>query len=317
MNCFEEVHRVLKALVSKLVENQFGRYNKLRDQMRSATLSSYDSQSCSLTLSRISIHDLLDAKREETLSLIEKMLKWESSPYTQNSHYYQVTKEKYLTKYKAARAGHTIVEPGPAVKRPRLSTNKSRRGKLEIFVHDYLCHKFPFLLVVDSMRKKVAPPPEAESSSEDNGRYDDHGEEEDGEEQAQEGYEEEEDNGEQEEEDYEEQEEGPDEEHCATESGYLPDHSEACSERGTYTNATQSHSVDVINKFGKRSLNDDEREELERKALSALAALGYNVTAADFGKLVPPDLYEQEMDIMAEVRAYFYVAYKVCHLLSL
>ena len=62
---------------------------------------------------------------------------------------------------------------------------------------------------------------------------------------------------------------------------------------------------------------EDERKKLERKALSALAALGYNVTAADFGKLVPPDLYEQEMDIMAEVRAYFHVAYKVCHSLSL
>ena len=59
-------------------------------------------------------------------------------------------------------------------------------------------------------------------------------------------------------------------------------------------------------------MESTEREELELQALSILARLGYtNTTAEDFGKLIPPDVYEQEMDVMAEVRAYFHVSYKV------
>ncbi|KAG6848187.1 hypothetical protein H0H93_002553 [Arthromyces matolae] len=55
---------------------------------------------------------------------------------------------------------------------------------------------------------------------------------------------------------------------------------------------------------------------LERKghinaALSALAALGFhNISEADFGKMVPPDEYEAEIQVMADVRGYFQVAYK-------
>ncbi|KAI0693477.1 P-loop containing nucleoside triphosphate hydrolase protein [Cytidiella melzeri] len=60
----------------------------------------------------------------------------------------------------------------------------------------------------------------------------------------------------------------------------------------------------------KRGLSDEEREERENQALSALAALGYHVTAADLGKLNPPDVYESELELMAEVRAYFQIAYK-------
>ncbi|EMD31064.1 hypothetical protein CERSUDRAFT_60537 [Gelatoporia subvermispora B] len=46
-------------------------------------------------------------------------------------------------------------------------------------------------------------------------------------------------------------------------------------------------------------------------AFSALAALGYHgITAEDLPKLRPPDEYEEELQVMAEVRAYFQVAYK-------
>lgn len=56
---------------------------------------------------------------------------------------------------------------------------------------------------------------------------------------------------------------------------------------------------------------DKDNEELTNQALSALAALGYHVTAADLGKLNPPDVFESELELMAEVRAYFQIAYKV------
>lgn len=61
----------------------------------------------------------------------------------------------------------------------------------------------------------------------------------------------------------------------------------------------------------KRGLDDEEQQRHENAALSALAMLGYHVTAADLGKLHPPDIYEEELEVMAEVRSYFQVAYKV------
>ncbi|GBE86763.1 P-loop containing nucleoside triphosphate hydrolase protein [Sparassis latifolia] len=47
-----------------------------------------------------------------------------------------------------------------------------------------------------------------------------------------------------------------------------------------------------------------------KAALAALAKIGYNVLEVDLGKLNPPDEYEEELQVMAEVRAYFQVAYK-------
>ena len=50
---------------------------------------------------------------------------------------------------------------------------------------------------------------------------------------------------------------------------------------------------------------------MELDALALLTKMGYSVTARDLGKLNPPDIYETEMELMAEVRAYFQIAYKV------
>ncbi|KAI0746433.1 P-loop containing nucleoside triphosphate hydrolase protein [Daedaleopsis nitida] len=47
-----------------------------------------------------------------------------------------------------------------------------------------------------------------------------------------------------------------------------------------------------------------------RDALAALAKIGLFVTEDDLGKLQPADTYEEELELMAEVRAYFDVAYK-------
>lgn len=47
-------------------------------------------------------------------------------------------------------------------------------------------------------------------------------------------------------------------------------------------------------------------------ALSNLAALGFaNLKVEDLNRLLGPDPYEPEIIIMAEVRAYFQVVYKV------
>lgn len=55
-----------------------------------------------------------------------------------------------------------------------------------------------------------------------------------------------------------------------------------------------------------------EDEEKINAALAALAAAGYGgLTAESLGKLNPPDEYATELQVMAEVRGYFQIAYKV------
>ncbi|KAF8064448.1 P-loop containing nucleoside triphosphate hydrolase protein, partial [Lyophyllum atratum] len=54
-----------------------------------------------------------------------------------------------------------------------------------------------------------------------------------------------------------------------------------------------------------------DRETKLDEVLAALSAvLGHPVTAEDLTRLKPPDKYESEMNVMAEVRGYFQIAYK-------
>lgn len=59
-----------------------------------------------------------------------------------------------------------------------------------------------------------------------------------------------------------------------------------------------------------------ENESTVSEALGLLARLGFIVKGEDLGKLNPPDEFEEELEIMAEVRAYFQVSYKVRLLLA-
>jgi vacuolar protein sorting-associated protein 1 len=50
----------------------------------------------------------------------------------------------------------------------------------------------------------------------------------------------------------------------------------------------------------------------ENRALQALSELGYtDLQLEDLARLHPPDLFEEELTVMSDVRAYFQVAYKV------
>ena len=56
-----------------------------------------------------------------------------------------------------------------------------------------------------------------------------------------------------------------------------------------------------------------EDPEKVKNVIELLVGLGYSqVGVKDLGKLNPPDEYENELRVMAEVRGYFKVAYKVC-----
>jgi thymidylate synthase ThyX len=49
----------------------------------------------------------------------------------------------------------------------------------------------------------------------------------------------------------------------------------------------------------------------EAKALRALAEAGFaGLRVSDLARLLPPDSFEEELVVMADVRAYYHVAYK-------
>lgn len=54
-----------------------------------------------------------------------------------------------------------------------------------------------------------------------------------------------------------------------------------------------------------------DNSEKVNSVLAALAGIGYVVTEEDLGKLNPPDEFETELKVMAEIRGYCQVSYKV------
>jgi hypothetical protein len=53
-------------------------------------------------------------------------------------------------------------------------------------------------------------------------------------------------------------------------------------------------------------------ETPEAKALRVLAEAGYaGLRVSDLARLLPPDSFEEELVVMADVRAYYHIAYKV------
>ena len=60
------------------------------------------------------------------------------------------------------------------------------------------------------------------------------------------------------------------------------------------------------------SLSQSERTAAERRVLADLEIFGYTgLTLDTLVRLHPTDEFEQELKLMADVRAYFQVAYKV------
>lgn len=80
------------------------------------------------------------------------------------------------------------------------------------------------------------------------------------------------------------------------------------SERREVSRAPQQFNAPQFNapQYQKRGSTATER------ALSALAELGYEgLTSEDLGSLLKSDPFEEEITVMADVMAYFHVAYKV------
>ncbi|CCL98324.1 uncharacterized protein FIBRA_00318 [Fibroporia radiculosa] len=85
--CFQRVYAEYDATVSVLMTNQFGRYENLIMHVK------------------LAIQELLKNRKDETLRMLHMLLKFETTPFTQNDHYYHEKTAKCLARYRDARAG--------------------------------------------------------------------------------------------------------------------------------------------------------------------------------------------------------------------
>ena len=73
------------------------------------------------------MRELLRLKQEETWTKVKAILALEQNPYTQNGHYIQVTKDKHLAIYKAARA-----EAAQRPQRPKRAKRQTKAQSLDV-----------------------------------------------------------------------------------------------------------------------------------------------------------------------------------------
>lgn len=74
---------------------------------------------------------------------------------------------------------------------------------------------------------------------------------------------------------------------------------------------TRANRLAAYNKTRQKLDIDSADSDEVHAALSALLAIGYSVKKDDLSKLLPPDEYSQELDVMAQAASYFKVARKV------
>lgn len=224
-----------------------------------------------LMLDRSLIIDLVDEHLITCQSAVESHLDAERMPYTQNTHYYQTAKEKWLARYKADRA-----EQGS------LDTTKNPPPTAPTAT--------PFKLFNNPPQPASAATPSKKGFSPSGGAFSAFT-------------------------------------HSTSQSAFastpatptatLPfsfgngSSSTTPTAGGIFAAQKEQPPAPAPTPSVKTSLSE-EKEEKMKQAIALLAGAGYEgLRVEDLGKLHPPDVYEREMNVMAEVRGYFQVSYKV------
>ncbi|KAH9921275.1 P-loop containing nucleoside triphosphate hydrolase protein [Amylocystis lapponica] len=281
--CFKAVDKELQQTLATLVQDKFQRYDNLRARIG------------------IVVMELVKARREATLTYLLSLLKLETTPFTQNSHYLADKTAKALARYKDARAGR--VEPEPVnpfgVFGPPMTPSKSTTPLPHPFASvstatpaqassstsafgtpstsapaSAAVQPGPFsfgtpAFGTPSTSAKPAELPSAMTFASTAWKA-----------------------------------EGA----SAPTRSKTPGFVSALAIQ-TPAPAPASTSRSATPTAAPTAAPAPSAEDMTT-ALSALAKLGYHVKAEDLGKLNPPDEYEEELQVMAEVRAYFQVAYK-------
>ncbi|KAH9932350.1 P-loop containing nucleoside triphosphate hydrolase protein [Fomitopsis serialis] len=254
---FDNVGKDFQDMLSELMRKKFQRYSLLHSRVNSA------------------LQELLISRRDAALIHLQSLLKLESTPFTQNSHYLSEKTSKTLARFKDARSGkdvmmdeirrfHARKQTGAPSKRPEADGTAAQTDQNPFNFAGLTSTKEPF-----SFGNSTFPTPSTPTRPSN-----------------------------------------------AAPAKKAP----AGAQRGTSKSPTRSavptsptpqpqagQSTSQID--GLEAVQD--REKLEIEALALLTKLGYKgLKVEDLGKLNPPDEFEEEMQVMAEVRAYFHVAYK-------
>ncbi|KAI0673303.1 P-loop containing nucleoside triphosphate hydrolase protein [Trametes maxima] len=269
--CFEEVLGVFKDAVADAVREMFERYANLKAIVGPVTM------------------ELINGCAETTASRIRAALELETSPFTQNGHYLSDCRDKWLAKYKDARAGkatsgHIVPTPQPLAPAPPIFTFGGQAPTTPAPVSK----RAPEPSTTGARPMKKAK--EAKTVDKNHRRDD------------------------------------SSLSASSSEPSSQPSESSGPDGSPTSSTSTQSTSSSAPGEFtfdvastvagatGAATLSPEEQEErdaLMQAALASLAAIGYaGLTEEDLGKLNKADEYEDELQLMAEVRAYFQVAYK-------
>ncbi|KAH9854523.1 P-loop containing nucleoside triphosphate hydrolase protein [Lenzites betulinus] len=288
--CFEEVHDIFKDTVADVIHEEFDRYSNLKAIIGPVTT------------------ELINSCAETTIAQIHTVLAREHAPFTQNGHYLSECRDKWLAKYKDARAGKGVPErvtpalpaapvftfgptvgtqdDTPATKKARVYKELRRPAEAR---HGHAntarpaTASTPALIhangqAVVAHQNGQTSPSDAHSSDEDVNAQ-------------------------------------PATPAPAAKSG-LGISAQAASSLAipALTPAFPSGNGQVVAIAPVPQvtvLSPEEQAKKVAEALASLAALGYSgLTEEDLGKLNKADEYEEELQLMAEVRAYFQVAYK-------
>ncbi|KAI0698693.1 P-loop containing nucleoside triphosphate hydrolase protein [Earliella scabrosa] len=279
LQCFNEVQEMFKVAVAELIRLYFDRYSNLKAIVGPAT------------------NELVKSCTEKTVSQLRTVLQLETSPYTQNLHYLTTTRDGWLAKYKDARAGN---RPAERVTPASAPIPASQPFSFRAPGTPAATEKAPAKPTGAPVPRKDAPAkavrgqpskpaattspfgglaPAAKAASSQ---------------------------------DEDESSDSSDEGESSEEEDSVPVKSAPASGSVAFAFGTPASTSRAPPQQQHESSEDKEKKaKLIKKTLANLVELGYEgISAEDLGKLNPPDEYEDELQVMAEVRAYFQVAYK-------
>ncbi|KAI0759256.1 P-loop containing nucleoside triphosphate hydrolase protein [Trametes elegans] len=287
LECFSDVQTVFKAAVTDMVRADFDGYGNLKGIVGAVAM------------------ELIGSCAETTLAQIRAILTLETSPFTQNGHYLSDCRDKWLGKYKDARAGKSVAERvTPSAPLPVLApTGVASPSSKVPPARNSNPHKRP------AVQRRTDETPPAKKQKTAGGRTNASSSVQAG--QTSRGDE--------------------CEQSCSEDSQSSSEEDTSADERASGTgrksrvdqglarpHASKPHASSSLRELGSsqrclgaQPADEARKDELLKEALGALAKLGYaGLTEHDLGKLNAADEYEEELQLMAEVRAYFQVAYK-------
>ncbi|KDQ60446.1 hypothetical protein JAAARDRAFT_191825 [Jaapia argillacea MUCL 33604] len=112
LECFNRVREDTLKVLLQCVKSKFRRYDVLHNHLKGFMI------------------ELVKRHSDRCIPYVESILEIERAPYTQNGHYYDACKDKWLAKYKDARAGKPSIPAQQPAPRPKHA--KARSSNLDV-----------------------------------------------------------------------------------------------------------------------------------------------------------------------------------------